>query len=434
MSAAPELSGVAPQTRAELLDAARLSLPTPTGLWQRLTRVGVTRSMAPADAKYVILINTFVVLNVVVSSLLLFNPDQTVSSRLILFSPMVILLLCMALNWQRRYALAALALNAVAFVASGAQVFVSGVNGGAHLYLLIVIVAPFFTFPRDRSWLALGVACLPASLFVLAGVYYRELDLVPAPSPIAFTLGVTGAAALAAALGYYTRRVAREAEALTELKRQQTDLLVRAVLPPQVAARLKGTRAAERSLVAEQHERVSVVVCDIAGFTALSETMPPEELVGLLDALFSEFDELGGRARVEKIRTLGDAYIAATGLRDGVETCTDRALSFAQGIIDVTRAFAHRRGLQLGVRVGIATGPAVAGVIGTIRLSYDLWGPAVHRATALEAAAPRNGVALDSVTYATLAERDRYVSIGSLRGPDGSEFSAYAVSGATRDA
>ncbi|MCA9716757.1 MAG: adenylate/guanylate cyclase domain-containing protein, partial [Myxococcales bacterium] len=383
-----EASESGAKTRVELVDAARISLPTPRGLWQRLTRIGVTRAMSPADAKYIILVNTFVLINTVLTPCLVLLP-QPLSGRLILLLVGALVLLVLALNHRRRHALAALLLNTVALVGVCAQTFVgSGVNLGSQFFALVIACAPFFTFPRERTGLALLIATLSAAAFVVAGFFYATFNQATSAGPLVFTSAVTGAALLAALIGYYTRRIAREAEGLTELKRSQTDLLLRTVLPSHVAARLKGSRAHEREPLAEQHDRVSVIVCDIAGFTALSETMAPEELVGLLDALFSEFDALCLGARVEKIRTIGDAYIAAAGLRGDAERSSSRALSCARAMIRVTEAFARRRGLALGVRVGVSTGSAVAGVLGKRRLSYDLWGPAVHRATALEAAAP----------------------------------------------
>jgi adenylate cyclase len=129
---------------------------------------------------------------------------------------------------------------------------------------------------------------------------------------------------------------------------------------------------------------VTVLFADIVGFTELASEVPPRDLVGLLNEVFSEFDELTAARGVEKIKTIGDAYMAVAGVPvpqpDHVETMADLALDMRSALVGIE----ERTGITIACRFGLATGPAVAGVIGHKRFAYDLWGNTVNMAARME--------------------------------------------------
>jgi class 3 adenylate cyclase len=188
-----------------------------------------------------------------------------------------------------------------------------------------------------------------------------------------FVLNVVAVATTAFALLQYFVR-AREAE------QARSERLLLNVLPEPVAARLKH----EQGTIADSCPGVTVLFADIVGFTPLAERLAAEEVVALLDRVFARWDELALRYRVEKIKTIGDAYMAAAGIPlprdDHVEAIADMALAMRPSLESV----AAEAGLPLEVRIGIDTGPVVAGVIGRAKFSYDLWGDTVNTASRME--------------------------------------------------
>ena len=167
------------------------------------------------------------------------------------------------------------------------------------------------------------------------------------------------------------------------------------VLPSSIAQRLKN----HQGLIADGHADVTVMFADLVNFTQLTESLSPEQMVGLLNIVFSGFDELCEKYGVEKIKTIGDAYMVVGGLnRNNVDYTRDIAdLSLEMREFVITNPNLSR--FKLGIHTGIATGPVVAGVIGTKRFIYDLWGDTVNIASRLTDEAVQDVIQVDKTTY-----------------------------------
>ena len=167
------------------------------------------------------------------------------------------------------------------------------------------------------------------------------------------------------------------------------------VLPSSIAQRLKN----HQGLIADGHADVTVMFADLVNFTQLTESLSPEQMVGLLNTVFSGFDELCEKYGVEKIKTIGDAYMVVGGLnRNNVDYTRDIAdLSLEMREFVITNPNLSR--FKLGIHTGIATGPVVAGVIGTKRFIYDLWGDTVNIASRLTDEAVQDVIQVDKTTY-----------------------------------
>lgn len=169
--------------------------------------------------------------------------------------------------------------------------------------------------------------------------------------------------------------------AVANAKHQATEQLLHNVLPPSIAEKmLSGT-----TLIAEKLSNVSVLFADIVDFTILSQSVSPEELVEGLDRIFTAFDELAEKHGLEKIKTIGDAYMVVAG---APEPRADHAEAMAQMGIEMMEAIKQFRAITTGetirIRIGIHTGEVVAGVIGKKKFSFDLWGDAVNTAARME--------------------------------------------------
>jgi class 3 adenylate cyclase len=188
-----------------------------------------------------------------------------------------------------------------------------------------------------------------------------------------FVLNIGGVSAVVYfLLRYFMKGLASE--------RQKSESLILNVLPASIARRLK---AGERPL-ADRYEDVAVLFADLVDFTPMSEKLTPEEVVEMLDGLFSEFDVMAERRGLEKIKTVGDAYMVVGGLPeprlDAAEAVADMALEMQELVAGHVTSF----GGQLRLRIGIDIGPVVAGVIGRKKFTYDLWGDTVNTASRME--------------------------------------------------
>jgi adenylate cyclase len=173
----------------------------------------------------------------------------------------------------------------------------------------------------------------------------------------------------------------RNALAALRVEQAKAESLLLNILPQSIADRLK----AEPRTIADHFSSASILFADVVDFTPLSERLPPAEVVGLLDHLFSHFDELAEGYRLEKIKTIGDCYMVAAGVPT---PRPDHAHALALMALDMQAAMrsvdAEVGQLGLELRVGINSGPVVAGVIGRKRFLYDLWGDAVNTASRME--------------------------------------------------
>jgi class 3 adenylate cyclase len=188
----------------------------------------------------------------------------------------------------------------------------------------------------------------------------------------------------------------RTAELVAE--KQTSERLLLNVLPLPIAERLKRGE----SLIVDRFESVSVLFADIVGFTALSARTSPEALVTMLNDLFSMFDELAEEHALEKIKTIGDAYMAVAGIPQPI---ADHAVAIAHMAMDMQACiarYAAERGLDLTIRIGIHTGSVVAGVIGTKKFIYDLWGDTVNTASRMESHGVASRVHVSEATASLL--------------------------------
>ena len=190
-------------------------------------------------------------------------------------------------------------------------------------------------------------------------------------------------------------------------QRERVDELLYSVFPQTVAAALKEGR---RSVA--MHSEVTILFADVVGFTALAGKLLPSQLVEHLETLFGRFDRLAASHGVEKIKTIGDAYMAIAGAPDSVDRPVEKIAEFALDIVAECERFGLESGFDLALRVGIHTGPVVAGVIGSSRLCYDLWGDSVNLAQRLEAHGDRNLINVSEPVFHRLRGAFRFEDRG----------------------
>jgi class 3 adenylate cyclase len=277
-------------------------------------------------------------------------------------------------------------------------------SSAVSLWALVgVFGAMFFYSAREAvPWFVLFVVLTLASGLVDPLIAATALPLPAGVREAFFVLNILGVSVTAYLLLQYAVR-ARDA-ALA-----QSDGLLLNVLPRKIAERLKR----DPGVIAERFDDVSVLFADIADFTPFTERTSPEHLVSVLDEIFSAFDALTEGHGLEKIKTIGDAYMVAGGLP---EPRADHAEAVAQLAIEMQAELARicrARGLGLALRIGIATGPVVAGVIGRRKFIYDLWGDTVNMASRMESHGVIGRIQVTEATYRRLRDRHRFEDRGA---------------------
>eukprot|EP00741_Cyanophora_paradoxa_P004034 tig00000754_g3918.t1 len=219
-------------------------------------------------------------------------------------------------------------------------------------------------------------------------------------------------AALEAVLGQCrARRALEESEGQLRREKERADRLIRNTLPEAVAAKL----IEESSPIADLYEETTIVFADIVGFTELSSRLSAPEVAQMLNRIFSCLDRTCATAGCEKIKTIGDCYMAAAGVpqrREG-RAGAEAALEFAIGAVAAVKRFNEHFGTAIALRIGVHSGPVVAGVIGTSRYIFDLWGDTVNVAARMESTGLPGRIQVSEATHALVAERYTW----SRRGP-----------------
>jgi class 3 adenylate cyclase len=164
------------------------------------------------------------------------------------------------------------------------------------------------------------------------------------------------------------------------MERGKSEKLLLNILPKQIAKRLKK----KEQYIADQFREASVIFIDIAGFTPMSKATTAEEIVQMLDKVYSEFDQVAEKYQIEKIKTIGDCYMAAAGIPEERKDHAQAASNFARETMRRMNGYKSENGYEIRFRVGIDCGPMVAGVIGKKKFIYDLWGDAVNTAARME--------------------------------------------------
>jgi len=221
------------------------------------------------------------------------------------------------------------------------------------------------------------------------------------------------------------RRLEAEYTSRIEQEGKKSEDLLRNVFPPVIAARLR----AGEPVIADQVGSASVVFADIVGFTKITTGMKAYEVVSCLNKLFSEFDQLAAQQGVEKIKTIGDCYMAVSGVPLSRPDHATAAANLALDMISITERLQTAFPVPFQIRVSIHSGPAMAGVIGRRTFSYDVWGDTVNIAARLEAAAKPGGVLISAATAAELRDQFEYEACENVLMKDGRAIEAKVLLG-----
>ncbi len=383
---------------------------------EKLLRQGVDPKSAPGERKYVrytnaaamlafLMMTAFFVLELpIIADLDDLGPRELVIIGL-RFVAGLLFLIPIVLNRSGRQASGRLVFGISAIACTTGLTWLYGSAAPTQLYFIGLVACLIAIFPARERRAMTAVLGLTLLAFGLS-LYLKHLDrpLVPINRPeiriVVDVLVALGALALVFALSLAQRSAGDAAEAEVVKQREKADGLLLNILPEVIADRLKESHGA----IADGFDDVTVMFADLVGFTPLSQTMSPHELVALMDRVFSRFDRVAERHGLEKIKTIGDAYMVAGGIpiarSDHAAAIADMALELLPIVDEVETP----GGEPLRLRIGIASGPAVAGVIGKKKFAYDLWGDTVNTASRMESHGEAGRIQVNEEAYRRLKD------------------------------
>ncbi|MBK8252929.1 MAG: hypothetical protein IPK82_09695 [Polyangiaceae bacterium] len=270
--------------------------------------------------------------------------------------------------------------------------------GYGFQYWLIPAAATAFVTPGTRLRQGLIAMLIALTTYAVLFAFYSQTGQLVKPGAIGWTLIIinhVGAALLTCLIVYMLARVSNDVEGRLEVEHRRSENLLHAILPMSIAERLKDGRTTSEGV-----DPATVLFADLVGFTHWAERTSPEVLVKKLDTIFGAFDEMAERLGLEKIKTIGDAYMVAGGLPG---TRSDHVIATAQLALEML-TYLEKHGNGLTMRIGIHTGPVVAGVIGKRKFAFDLWGDTVNTAARMESHSEPNKVHVSETVAAALGE------------------------------
>jgi len=273
------------------------------------------------------------------------------------------------------------------------------------MYYLSATALGILLIGAERFLLTLAIGIVAAALIIIQQtVLPRDAGFV---SPTGLFLGnyvtsVVASSAILYGIIFYAVRQFTRAEEAAEREHQRSEGLLVNILPPSVAERLKDRVDLE---IADAFPEASILFADMAGFTARASDTTPQDLVRFLNSVYTRLDSLVERHGLEKIKTTGDAYMVVSGVP---EALPDHAAALADLALDMRDALVglvDPKGRAVPVRIGIASGPVVAGIVGTRKFFYDVWDDAVNTASRMESTGEAGRIQVAPETRELLADR-----------------------------
>ncbi|MGO9697165.1 MAG: adenylate/guanylate cyclase domain-containing protein [Mycobacterium sp.] len=273
-----------------------------------------------------------------------------------------------------------------AYVSVFATTWDIGTGSGGELFFLVGACLVVLLLGIEHIALAAGLAAVAAGgIIALEFLVPRNTGLQAGwTQSMGFVITTVSSCVMIVVTVWFALRDTARAEAVMEAQYDRSEALLANMLPASIAERLKEPDRGDRGLIADKYDEASVLFADIVGFTERASSTAPADLVRFLDTLYSAFDALVDKHGLEKIKVSGDSYMVVSGVPrprpDHVEALADFAVEMAA----VASELRDPHGLSVPLRVGMACGPVVAGVVGSRRFFYDVWGDAVNVASRME--------------------------------------------------
>ncbi len=376
-----------------------------------LSHIGITDEIPENEKRYIILINIIAAFLIAFSWLYapliyIYLPDSTELLAVILCHGLFFILIPV-LNHFHKYLASRILFGISSAFFLVLESLLSGPEAYTHFFFLVAPIVPLFIYPERQRVYKYLMVFLFTGCFIFLNYWFMDhepIRNITDPEVLIFAQWSIkiGIAFSLITISVYAHHIVSVTERLLLQEHQKAENLLRNILPDKIADRLKGSSHS----IADGFEYVSILFADLVGFTELSGKTEPDRLVRLLNDIFSKFDDLVDRYGLEKIKTIGDAYMIASGIPEPKENHAELLLQCARGMITELDLFNSQNDTELSIRIGINTGSVVAGVIGKKKFIYDLWGDSVNIASRMESHGIAGRIQVAESTYMLL--RDKY--------------------------
>ena len=369
-------------------------------LLQKVINIGAGQNLSITEIRYLRVTNIAAILGAIYMSIWMIIAIYLTYAPIIYRSNGVMglmFLLVLVFNGRGRLVLASTWLNISSYIGVLLFLYLLGYDSGVVVIYFLMIILPYMTFPRKARKLAhvfsiLACLTLIITVSLQSSINAHNFEIDPYLSQV-MNIGITGVICLA--LIWSMSVLVDRAEESLIAEQKKTDNLLHNILPVNVAKDLKETGRT----VPQRHENVTVLFTDFTGFTELVASISEITLVNELNDIFGRFDEIVEEAGVEKIETVGDAYVAACGFGEGKSEHAFNCITAAQQMITYLKERNSNHEIKWRMRVGIHSGPIVAGVVGKKKFRYDLFGDTINTASRMESLGEPGKINISEPTY-----------------------------------
>ncbi len=404
------------------------------GWWQRWQQIGIQEGMSTSEKRYIKTTNGLVVFVTLLLWLQFpFIIELLPVTKYVLInflSWIFLIVLIPLLNYFQQYIAARITYSLFTLFTIFMTALQLGPETANHLFMAAAILGFFLIFPKSQIRYMVIMIILAVLGFVMLEWFYNLngggiLDL---PDEFIFIAKISSMSAfifIILAITAYHYNLVNHAETNLEIEHQRSENLLLNILPDHIAQRLKTSNAQ----IADQVDDAAVLFADIVGFTELSERVHHTQLVFILDKLFTKFDDIVDKYKLEKIKMIGDAYMIGSGLNIND---TKHHVKMASCALDMVKSIEQHNILDapgLGVRIGIHCGPVVAGVICKQKFAYDLWGDTVNTASRMESHGLKNEIQVSIDFYNKTKDLFLYEERGKVLVKGKGEMELYLLKG-----
>lgn len=396
--------------------------------FQRMVNIGLDEAFSTTEIRYLRVTNIASILGAMYNAIWMLIAINLTDSPIIYGTNGALglmFLLVLFLNKKGWRVLASMWLIISSYVSVLLFLYLLGYSSGVAVINFLIIILPYMTFPRKARKLAHGfsmLACLTLIVSVLLqsniNAHYSEMD--PYLSQVV-NMSITGIICLTL-IWSLSVLIDRSEESLL-IEQKKSDDLLHNILPVNVAKDLKETG----KTIPKKHKNVTILFTDFKGFTELVASIPAITLVNELNDIFGKFDEIVEEAGVEKIETIGDAYVAASGLEEEINEHAINCITAAKKMLSYLEERNMKHEIKWRMRVGIHSGPIVSGVVGKKKFSYDLFGDTINTASRIESAGEADKINISSSTYELVKHDFTCLSRGKIFAKGKGELEMYFV-------
>ncbi|MDV7140987.1 adenylate/guanylate cyclase domain-containing protein [Maribacter sp. TH_r10] len=303
--------------------------------------------------------------------------------------------------------------------------YLLGYSSGVWVICYIIIITPYMTFPKSARKLAIGFSILGGLTLIISVVLQSKIiahyDVLDPYFLQVINISTTGLICLT--IAWTLSVLIDRSEESLKAEQKRSDDLLHNILPVNVARDLKETG----KTVPKRHKNVTILFTDFIGFTELVASIPAITLVNELNDIFGRFDEIVEETGVEKIETIGDAYMAACGLEEEVKEHAINCIKAAQRMLSYLEERNNKHEIKWRMRVGIHSGPIVAGVVGKKKFNYDLFGDTINMASRMESLGEHGKINISKTTYQLVKNDINCESRGKIHAKGKGELEMYFV-------